>query len=69
MQHQLLINGELVNGEGEMQTVYNPATGEVLLEIAEASAAQVDAAVRAADSAFAEWGQTTPTPAKPLGEV
>ncbi|WP_318377735.1 aminobutyraldehyde dehydrogenase [Enterobacter sp.] len=60
MQHQLLINGELVNGEGEMQTVYNPATGEVLLEIAEASAAQVDAAVRAADSAFAEWGQTTP---------
>nr|WP_318381661.1 aminobutyraldehyde dehydrogenase [uncultured Enterobacter sp.] len=60
MQHQLLINGELVNGEGEKQAVYNPATGEVLLEIAEASAAQVDAAVRAADSAFTHWGQTTP---------
>lgn len=40
MQNQLLINGELVTGEGEKQAVYNPATGEVLLEIAEASAAQ-----------------------------
>ncbi|WP_407437917.1 aminobutyraldehyde dehydrogenase [Lelliottia sp.] len=60
MQNQLLINGELVNGEGEKQPVYNPATGEVLLEIAEASAAQVDAAVRAADRAFSEWGYTTP---------
>lgn len=60
MQHKLLINGELVSGEGEKQPVYNPATGEVLLEIAEASAEQVDAAVRAADAAFAEWGQTTP---------
>ncbi|MEH0016540.1 gamma-aminobutyraldehyde dehydrogenase, partial [Citrobacter portucalensis] len=48
MQHQLLINGELVNGEGEKQPVYNPATGELILEIAEASAMQVDAAVRAA---------------------
>ena len=59
MQHKLLINGELVSG-GEKQPVYNPATGDVLLEIAEASAEQVDAAVRAADAAFAEWGQTTP---------
>lgn len=55
MQHKLLINGELVSGEGEKQPVYNPATGDVLLEIAEASAEQVDAAVRAADAAFAEW--------------
>ena len=60
MQHQLLINGELVTGEGEKQPVYNPATGEVLLEIAEASPAQVDVAVLAADRAFSEWGQTTP---------
>lgn len=60
MQTQLLIEGKLVTGEGEKQPVYNPATGELLLEIAEASAAQVDAAVQAADRAFAEWGQTTP---------
>ena len=57
MQHQLLINGELVNGEGEKQPVYNPATGELILEIAEASAMQVDAAVRAADAAFATWAR------------
>ena len=50
MQHKLLINGELVSGEGEKQPVYNPATGDVLLEIAEASAEQVNAAVRAADA-------------------
>ena len=60
MQHNLLINGELVAGSGEMQPVYNPATGEVLLEIAEASPEQVDAAVQAADRAFRTWGQTTP---------
>lgn len=60
MQTQLLINGELVAGEGDKQPVYNPATGEVLVEIAEASAAQVDAAVQAADRAFATWGQTSP---------
>jgi aminobutyraldehyde dehydrogenase len=57
MQTHLLINGELVAGEGEKQPVYNPATGEVLLEIAEASAAQVDAAVQAADRAFAAGGK------------
>lgn len=60
MQHNLLINGELVVGEGELQPVYNPATGEVLVEIAEATPAQVDAAVQAADRAFQQWGQTTP---------
>ena len=38
MQTQLLIEGKLVTGEGEKQPVYNPATGELLLEIAEASA-------------------------------
>ena len=56
MQHQLLINGELVSGEGEKQPVYNPATGEVLLEIAEASPAQVDAAVLAALDAVRRAG-------------
>lgn len=40
MQHNLLINGNLVAGEGEKVPVYNPATGEVILEIAEATAAQ-----------------------------
>ncbi len=60
MQHNLLINGKLVAGEGEKVPVYNPATGEVIPEIAEATAAQVDAAVEAADRAFDAWSQTTP---------
>ncbi len=57
MQHKLLINGELVAGEGDAQPVYNPATGEILLTITEASATQVDAAVNAADRAFVQWGK------------
>ncbi|ALB62680.1 4-aminobutyraldehyde dehydrogenase [Cronobacter condimenti 1330] len=60
MQSQLLINGALVEGQGERLPVYNPATGEVLIEIAEASAQQVDAAVNAADAAFETWRLTTP---------
>ena len=60
MQHNLLINGELVAGEGEMVPVFNPASGEVILEIAEATEAQVNAAVEAADRAFDSWNQTTP---------
>lgn len=60
MQTKLLINGQLVAGEGPAQPVYNPALGRVLVEINEASQAQVDAAVQAADSAFASWSQTPP---------
>ncbi|MBM3109417.1 gamma-aminobutyraldehyde dehydrogenase [Pseudomonas sp. P66] len=60
MQTQLLINGQLVAGEGNALAVLNPALGSVLVEINEASEAQVDAAVRAADRAFESWSQTTP---------
>ena len=60
MQTQLLINGQLVNGEGPAQPVFNPSLGRVLVEINEASEAQVDAAVRAADAAFDSWSQTPP---------
>lgn len=60
MQTQLLINGQLVAGEGASQAVLDPARGSVLVEIAEASEAQVDAAVRAADAAFDGWAQTAP---------
>jgi len=60
MQTKLLINGQLVQGEGPAQAVFNPALGRVLVEINEASEAQVDAAVRAADAAFENWSQTAP---------
>ncbi|GAC1030341.1 aminobutyraldehyde dehydrogenase [Pseudomonas sp. No.21] len=60
MQTKLLINGQLVAGEGAAQAVLNPARGTTLVDIPEASAAQVDAAVRAADAAFDAWSQTSP---------
>ena len=60
MQTKLLINGQLVTGEGPVQAVLNPSLGTTLVEIAEASEAQVDAAVRAADAAFGDWSQTAP---------
>ena len=60
MQTKLLINGQLVNGDGPGQAVFNPALGRVLVEINEASEAQVDAAVRAADNAFENWSQVPP---------
>ncbi len=60
MQTKLLINGQLVAGEGAAQDVLNPSLGSVLIAINEASPAQVDAAVLAADAAFDSWSQTVP---------
>jgi aminobutyraldehyde dehydrogenase len=57
---QLFIGGRFVAGEGPAEAVLNPATGEALATIAEASPAQVDAAVTAARAAFPAWSQTTP---------
>ncbi|KJK03668.1 gamma-aminobutyraldehyde dehydrogenase [Pseudomonas sp. 21] len=60
MQTKLLINGQFVAGEGAKLDILNPATGTVIGQIAEASEAQVDSAVRAADAAFDGWSQTAP---------
>ena len=38
----------------------NPSLGTTLVDIHEASPAQVDAAVQAADAAFDSWSQTVP---------
>ncbi|MDG9881853.1 gamma-aminobutyraldehyde dehydrogenase [Pseudomonas putida CSV86] len=56
----LLIDGELVAGEGLAEPIFNPATGEVLTHIAEASNEQVETAIQAAHRAFAGWSRTTP---------
>ena len=48
---RLLINGHWTEGSKTFDTV-NPATGEVLTQVAEASAADVDRAVQAARPAF-----------------
>jgi aminobutyraldehyde dehydrogenase len=60
MNTQLLINGQLVAGTGAEIEVINPATGEAIVKMREASAEQVDQAVVAAKAAYKTWGQTTP---------
>lgn len=60
METKLLINGQLVEGEGEEYAVLNPALGTTIISIKEASTAQVDAAVEAAAAAFESWSQTVP---------
>lgn len=57
---KMLIDGQRVEGTGELLAVTNPASGEVIVSIAEAGAEQVDAAMRAADAAFESWSRTTP---------
>src|SRR4029077_5568396 len=52
---RLLIDGQWVDGVKKFDTV-NPATGEVLTQIAEASSADVDRAVQAARRAFDDRG-------------
>jgi len=58
MQTKLLIDGKLVAGEGKVEEVLNPATGKVIARVPEASRAQVNAAVLAAEAAFSDWSQT-----------
>jgi aminobutyraldehyde dehydrogenase len=60
MQTKLLINGSLVPGEGQSENVLDPATGKPIAQVAEASGAQVAAAVAAAEGAFDAWSRTTP---------
>lgn len=60
MHDKLLIEGKLVAGQGDALAIFNPANGEEIASIAQADLHQVDAAVNAADTAFVQWGQTTP---------
>lgn len=53
----LFVNGEFVDGHGSSFKTISPATEEVLAEISEADAADVDAAVKAARKAHDKvWG-------------
>jgi len=53
----LFIDGEFVDGRGSSFKTVNPATEETLAEIAEASDADVDLAVKAARRAFRGWSR------------
>ena len=56
----LFIDGAFVPGEGEAERVLNPATGELLVALPEASPEQLHKAVAAAHRAFGAWSETTP---------
>ncbi|WP_066719540.1 aldehyde dehydrogenase family protein [Clostridium sp. Marseille-P299] len=59
--YQLYINGEWKDAsDGATIKTYNPANGEFLAEIADASNKDVDEAIAAAREAFKTWGKTTP---------
>jgi betaine-aldehyde dehydrogenase len=56
------IGGEYVDGRTDSRTdIVNPATGSVVATAPVSGQADVDAAYAAADSAFAQWGRTTPS--------
>ena len=57
---KFLINGEMVEGMGASVPVLNPATGDVICQIKEATPEQVDAAVCASTEAFEGFAAKTP---------
>ena len=60
IQTQLLIGSAFEVGQEAKEPVLNPRTGALILEVPEASTAQVDRAVAAARKAFEGWSRTTP---------
>jgi len=54
------IGGRHVSGHGRSQAVFNPATGEVVREVALADKTTVEAAIAAAVAAFPDWRNTPP---------
>ncbi|MBV9697725.1 MAG: aminobutyraldehyde dehydrogenase, partial [Gammaproteobacteria bacterium] len=60
MHNELLIGGRLVAGEGEADPVLDAATGKEIARVAAASPGQIEAAVGAAEQAFAGWARTAP---------
>ena len=60
--YQLYIGGEWKDSsDGTTIKTYNPANGQLLSEIADATEKDVDDAVKAARKAFETWSKTTPT--------
>eukprot|EP01037_Dinobryon_pediforme_P030821 gene30821-35054_t len=55
------ISGRVTPSEnGRQQEVFNPATGQVIAQVALASTAEVNAAVAAASAAAPAWAETAP---------
>ncbi|WGW11303.1 NAD-dependent succinate-semialdehyde dehydrogenase [Saxibacter everestensis] len=61
LQNKLLINGEwTASANGKTFVVENPATGEVIAEVADGSPADAQRAIEAAGAAQADWARTSP---------
>src|SRR6478609_3954261 len=56
----MLLGAKFAAGTEATETVLNPKTEETIVDLPEASTAQIDAAVNAAEKAFASWSRTTP---------
>lgn len=61
LQKLLLIDGQFVAGDGVEESILNPATGETIAAVAEASFEQVNKAVNAAQRAFLGWSSLSPS--------
>ena len=60
--YQMFINGQFVDAEsGKTRDIINPATGEIIAQVPEADATDIDKAVKAARAAFdaGEWRKST----------
>jgi malonate-semialdehyde dehydrogenase (acetylating)/methylmalonate-semialdehyde dehydrogenase len=53
-----LINGKISTAHEKKQAVYNPATGDVIKQVALAGAQTVEEAIAAAQAAFPAWRDT-----------
>jgi aminobutyraldehyde dehydrogenase len=60
MHTEMLIGSRFEKGTETEEPILNPKTGETVLGLPEASQAQIEAAVLAAEKAFATWSRTTP---------
>jgi len=60
MDTQMLIGSAFEAGTEMEEQILNPKTGETVIAILEASTAQIDRAVDAAEAAFTTWSETTP---------
>jgi aminobutyraldehyde dehydrogenase len=60
MDTQMLIGSRFEAGTETPEQVLNPRNGKLIEAIPEASPAQIDAAVAAAEKAFVTWSRTTP---------
>ena len=60
MNTEMLIGAAFEKGAEAEEAVLNPRTGATILSLAEASEAQIERAVAAAEKAFASWSRTTP---------